>query len=293
MMAERALTSSPREAADSPAGSSVSMAGRVDREQHGPVARQQADAPRAGGTGRGRGGLGHARQQVLAVGQTFDGRPGGQALHEVVPAGPAADDAVGRQHRRRLIQRVDEHEQEVLRRAGLSCGGRLGRSPPGIAIGQRRLIAVVAVRDGQRRGGQGLQDGGRLGVGADPELMADTIGRARPGVGRSLREMGQGGSRRAQGPIRPGGRRGWCWRGSPRGGAGDPAWARPACVRGAARRRPGRRPPGAAGPARRWRCGVGRRHRPRTCGARSPSGSASRTSTPSRCQALSVPAAAR
>ena len=265
MMVERALTSSPREAADSPAGSNAAAASRsiVSRPARSRVSRPIRPVP--AGAGRELGRLRHARQEVLSA------RPGARRR----PRWPGVP---GGRPRRAGRERRDGW-------AGPAATGRAGRRAPAGSPrpGRRAATGGPQTRpgerparpapsrsgDGRRRWsaarGEGRQERGRLVAGADPELMADPVGRARPGVGRSASRPGarQGGAGAVCGSaVRPGRRPGWCWRASPRGAAGGPAWAHPSCARGAARRPRARRPPGAAGPARRWRAGLPLRVRP-------------------------------
>ena len=73
------------------------------------------------------GWLGHACQEVLGTVQPLDPGVVVQASQEIVAAGPATDDAVRGQDRRRLVERVDERQQVV----------------PGRVIGSRSSVAAA------------------------------------------------------------------------------------------------------------------------------------------------------
>ena len=77
----------------------------------------------------------------------------GESVDEIVPAGPAAHDAMRGQSRGGSIDGIDEREDVVPGRVALAgpVGAAFG------AVAQRRLVAVVAVGDGQRRGGHEVE----------------------------------------------------------------------------------------------------------------------------------------
>ena len=169
-----------------------------------------------------------------------------RSSRSAAPSSPiAAHEAVGRQDGQRLAGRLQEERQQVVERRVLLARAR---HPPLVAVAQRRLVAMVAVGDGDRPAAAAAMSAAasvrRVGpspsAGDGPQAMADAVvvddvdvRRAAPR--RSARRPPVVAARRRRRGRRPGS----CSRRSRGAACSGPPSGRPASARAAARRDPG------------------------------------------------------